>query len=51
MPSIDKPTREYNNSAILIDNILINKIEDQIWSGNIVSDISDHYSQFCVKTL
>ena len=51
IPSIDKPTRVYNNMATLIDNILINKIEDTIWSGNIVSDISDHYSQFCIVTL
>jgi hypothetical protein len=47
-PTIDKPTRVYNNSATLIDNILVNKIENPILSGNIVSDISDHFSQFCI---
>ena len=48
IPTIDKPTRVYNNSATLIDNIFISKIEDEITSGNIVSDLTDHYSQFCV---
>ena len=47
IPTIDKPTRVYNNSATLIDNILTNKVDVKITSGNI-SDISDHYSQFCV---
>ena len=47
-PTIDKPTRVYNNSATLIDNIFVNKIENPILSGNIVSDISDHFSQFCI---
>ena len=48
LPSIDKPTRIHNNSATLIDNILINTFDDDIHSGNIISDISDHFSQFCV---
>jgi hypothetical protein len=49
-PTIDKPTRVYNNnSATLIDNIFVNKIENSIVSGNIVSDISDHFSQFCIN--
>ena len=47
-PVIDKPTRIYNNSATLIDNILVNRIDLKLSSGNIVSDISDHYSQFCI---
>ena len=45
---IDKPTRVRNDSATLIDNILLNDVSDSIVSGNIVSDISDHYSQFCL---
>ena len=47
---IGKPTRVHNNSATLIDNILVNRIDLKISSqcGNIVSDISDHYSQFCI---
>ena len=27
LPVIDKPTRVYNNSATLIDNILVNRID------------------------
>ena len=48
IPTIDKPTRVYKNAATLIDNILVNKLDAGIYSGNIVSDISDHYSQFCI---
>ena len=29
-------------------NILINRIDFKLSSGNIFSDISDHYSQFCI---
>ena len=32
-PTIDKPTRVCYNSATLIDNIFVNKIEDPILSG------------------
>ena len=49
IPTIDKPTRVYNNSAALINNILTNKVDVEIASGNIISDISDHYSQFCIS--
>jgi hypothetical protein len=48
MPNIDKPTRVHNDSATLIDNIFVSKLENNITSGNIVSDISDHYSQFFI---
>ena len=47
-PTIDKPTRVYNNSATLIDNICANHLNYNIISGNIVSDISDHFLQFCI---
>jgi hypothetical protein len=30
-PTIDKPTRVYNNSATLIDNIFVNKLDDHIF--------------------
>ena len=46
-PVIDKPTRVYKNSATLIDNIFVNRFDHKISGGNMVSDISDHYSQFC----
>ena len=48
IPTIDKPTRVQNKSATLIDNIFINNCDASVNSGNIVSDISDHYAQFCV---
>ena len=47
LPTIDKPTRSYGSSATLIDNIFINSLDKFVLSGNIVSDISDHYSQVC----
>ena len=47
-PTIDKPTRVHNNSYSLIDNIFINSLEYSICSGNIVSDLTDHFSQFCI---
>lgn len=51
LPTIDKPTRVYQNSATLIDNIFTNISEHSIYySGNIVSDISDHYTQFCITS-
>ena len=45
-----KPTRFHNNSATLIiyiEIILLNRFDYNITSGNIVSDVSDHYSPFC----
>ena len=41
-----KPTRVYNNSATLIDNIFVNNPENVVYSGNVVCDISDHFTQF-----
>ena len=49
IPIIDKPTRVYGNSATLIDNILTTKVDVEITSGNIISDTSDHYLQFCIS--
>ena len=48
IPTVDKPTRVHRNSATLIDNIFVNIPDQIIASGNIISDISDHFSQFCV---
>ena len=48
IPTIDKPTRVQNKSAILTDNIFICKYDANVYSRNIMSDISDHYTQFCV---
>ena len=48
IPTIDKPTHVHNSSsATLIDNVLANKVDANI--TNIVCDISDQYSQFCVS--
>ena len=46
IPTIDKPMCVYNNSATLIDNILT-KLMLKLPVG--ISDISDHYSQFCIS--
>ena len=48
IPTIDKPTRVRNNSASLIDNILVNNPNQVLASGNILSDTSDHFCQFCI---
>ena len=48
IPTIDKPTRVRSSSATLIDNIFLNNPDQVVTCGNIVSDISDHFSQFCV---
>ena len=48
IPTVDKPTRVRSTSATLIDNIFVNIPEQVLVSGNIISDISDHFSQFCI---
>ena len=47
-PAIDKPTRVCQTSATLIDNIFLNNPDQVLSCGNIISDISDHFSQFCI---
>jgi len=49
-PTIDKPTRVYGTSATLIDNIFSNDLDNFHISGNIVSDVSDHFIQICIST-
>ena len=46
--TIDKPSRVGRTSATLIDNIFVNIPNQVSISGNIISDISDHFSQFCI---
>ena len=46
LPQILYPTRERGNSTTIIDNIFTNNVSDLIQSGNILTDFSDHYSQF-----
>ena len=47
---IDKPSRVYNNSATLIDNRIVNRLDGNLSSENIILDTSDQYSQF-IKVL
>ena len=48
IPTINKPARVYRNSATLIGNILVNNVTGTVSSGNVVSDINDHFTQFCI---
>ena len=47
-PAIDKPTRVRSTSTTLIDNIFIYNPDKVVACGNLISDISDHFSQFCI---
>ena len=48
IPTIDKPTRVHGNSASLIDNVLVNNPDHVTVSGILITDVSDHFSQFCI---
>ena len=48
LPHILQPTRVTNYSATVIDNIFSNNTEHDTISDNILSRISDHFSQFLV---
>ena len=50
LPTIDKPTRVQKNSASLIDNSFVNNPKQVLISVNLVTDVSDHFSQFCILT-
>ena len=41
-----QPTRIQGDPATIIDNIFTNVCGINIQSGNIITDLSDHYSQF-----
>ena len=45
-PMILLPTRVSGDSATIVDNIFTNNIDNPLNSGNIKTDLSDHYSQF-----
>ena len=45
-----KPTRVYRTSFKRIDNIFVNNPDKLLASGNIICDISDHFSQFCITS-
>ena len=40
----------HRNSFSFIDNTFTNKVNENIISGNIISDISDYFSQFCITS-
>ena len=48
IPYITLPTRITPRSKTLIDNIFYNNFDDSIISGNIITDISDHLTQFLI---
>ena len=48
LPTIDKLTRIYRDSATLIDKIFVHNLNDLVLSGNVITDLSDHFSQFCI---
>ena len=46
LPLITAPTRVTSRSKLLIDNIFVNRYDQNIISGNILVGISDHMPQF-----
>ena len=48
LPHILHPTRVTNHSETVIDNIFSNNTSYEIISGNIISQISDHFPQFII---
>ena len=50
IPTVDKATSVHRTSATLIDDTFVDNPDPLFASGNIISDISDHFSQFCITT-
>ena len=48
LPHILHPTRVTDHSATIIDNIFSNNCELDTLSGNLLSQISDHFPQFLI---
>ena len=48
LPHILHPTRVTDHSATITDNIFSNNIELDTLSGNILTNISDHFPQFLI---
>ena len=48
LPQVLLPTRVTNASKSLIDNIFFDSSISKTFSGNITSNISDHYPQFLI---
>ena len=51
LPHILHPTRVTDHSATIIDNIFSNNCEMDTVSGNLLSQISDHFPQFLITSL
>ena len=52
VPTIGKPTGVHRSSTSLIDtDIFVNSLDLRTISGKIVSEINDHYSQYCLIRL
>ena len=49
LPYISTPTSVTAHSKTLTDNIFSNNIEDGLISGNVTTNIRDHYAQFLLK--
>ena len=47
-PTINTPTRIISTSKTLIDNIFYNCFTKDVMSGNIITSISDHLTQFLI---
>ena len=48
-PLYSTPTSVTAHSKTLTDNIFSNNIEDGLISGNVTTNITDHYAQFLLK--
>ena len=46
IPMIFKPTRVTEQTATLLDNIFVNRTENMVKTGIIITDVSDHLSPF-----
>ena len=49
LPYITTPTQATTHSKTLIDNIFSSNIEDGLKSRNMISTISDHFTQFLLQ--
>ena len=48
LPYVIHPTRVSDNSSTIIDNIFANVLDQETVSGNILTQITDHFPQFLI---
>ena len=48
IPTINKPKPVHRASVSLINNIFVNNPDQVLVNGNLITDVSDHVSQFCI---